>query len=130
MLGRLLTRRIFPVVLAAACVIGYLPALNNGYIADDYVILEWAGKFFAHPGFLFTVPPQNFRMTSYVVFELAKRWLGYNSAALYGLNIAFHFTACILLWRLLLRFEDEMTAGLATLLFAVFQAPQEAVMWL
>jgi hypothetical protein len=130
MLERLLTRRIFPILLAAACLAGYFPALNNGYIADDYVILEWAGKFFAHPGFLFTVPPQNFRMTSYVVFELAKRFLGYNSAALYAINIAFHFAACFLLWRLLLRFEDEMTAGLATLLFAVFQAPQEAVMWL
>jgi hypothetical protein len=130
MLERLLTRRIFPALLAAACLAGYSPAINNGYIADDYVILEWAGKFFAHPGFLFTVPPQNFRMTSYIVFEVAKRLLGYNSVALYGVNIAFHFTACFLLWRLLLRFEDEVTAGLATLLFAVFQAPQEAVMWL
>jgi hypothetical protein len=130
MLERLLTRRLFPALLAAACLVGYFPALNNGYIADDYVILEWAGKFFAHPGFLFSVPPQNFRMTSYVVFELSKRLLGYNSAALYAINIAFHFAACFLLWRLLLRFEDELTAGLATLLFAVFQAPQEAVMWL
>jgi hypothetical protein len=130
MLERLLTRRIFPAVLAAVCFIGYLPAINNGYIADDYVNMEWAGRFFAHPGFLFTVPPQNFRMTSFVVFELAKRLIGYNPAALYGINIAFHFTACLLLWRLLLRFEDEWIAGLATLLFAVFQAPQEAVMWL
>jgi hypothetical protein len=130
MLERLLTRRTFLPLLAVACLAAYLPAFNNGFISDDYVTLEWAGKFFTHPGFLFTVPPQNFRMTSYVVFELLKRAFGYNSTVWYAVNTTFHFTSCVLLWRLLIRLEDRLTAGLATLLFAVFQQPQEAVMWL
>jgi hypothetical protein len=130
MLERLLTRRTFLPLLAVACLAAYLPAFNNGFISDDYVTLDWAGKFFAHPGFLFTVPPQNFRMTSYVVFELLKRAFGYNSIVWYAVNTAFHFINCVLLWRLLIRLEDRLTAGLATLLFAVFQQPQEAVMWL
>jgi len=130
MLERLLTRRTFLPLLAVACIAAYLPAFNNGFIADDYVILEWAGKFFAHPGFLFTVSPQNFRMTSYIVFEVLKRVFGYNPVVWYAVNTTFHFIACVLLWRLLLRFENEFVAGLATLLFAVFQQPQEAVMWL
>jgi hypothetical protein len=130
MLERLLTRRTFLPLLAAACLAAYLPAFNNGFISDDYVTLEWAGKFFAHPGFLFTVPPQNFRMTSYVTFELLKRAFGYNPVVWYVVNTAFHFAACVLLWRLLIRLEGPVTAGLATLLFAVFQQPQEAVMWL
>src|SRR5262252_5119454 len=129
MLERLLTRRFFPAFLAAACLVGYFPALNNGYIADDYVILEWAGKFFAHPGFLFTVPPQNFRMTSFVVFEVLKRIFGYQPVAWYVVNAGFHFIACLLFWRVLLRLEDERTAGVATLFFGVFHPPQEAVMW-
>lgn len=126
----LLTRRTFVPLLAVACLTAYLPAFKNGFISDDYVTLDWAGKFFAHPGFLFTVPPQNFRMTSYAVFELLKRAFGYNSTVWYAVNITFHFLNCVLLWRLLLRLEDRLTAGLATLLFAVFQQPQEAVMWL
>jgi hypothetical protein len=130
MLERLRIERAFLPLLATACFAAYLPAFNNGFIADDYVILEWAGKFFAHPGFLFTVPPQNFRMTSYVVFEVLKRAFGYQAWIWYLVNTAFHFIACVLLWRLLIRVEDRFTASLATLLFAVFQAPQEAVMWL
>jgi hypothetical protein len=129
MLERRLTRRTFLPLLAVACIAAYLPAFNNGFIADDYVILEWAGKFFAHPGFLFTVSPQNFRMTSYIVFEVLKRVFGYNPVVWYAVNTTFHFIACVLLWRLLLRLENEFVAGLATLLFAVFQQPQEAVMW-
>src|SRR5215831_1957251 len=129
MLDRLLARRTFVLLLALACVAAYVPAFNNGFIADDYVNLEWAGKFFAHPGFLFTVPPQNFRMTSFVVFEVLKRIFGYQPAAWYVVNTGFHFIACLLLWRVLLRTESQRTAALATLLFGVFQAPQEAVMW-
>src|SRR5947207_742014 len=125
LLDRLLARKTFPLFLAVACLAAYAPAFNNGFIADDYVNLEWAGKVFDHPGFLFTVPPQNFRMTSFVVFEVLKRIFGYQPAVWYAVNTGFHFIACLLLWRILLRLEDQRTAALATLLFAVFQAPQE-----
>ena len=86
MLDRLLARRTFLPFLALACLAAYLPAFNNGFIADDYVNLDWAGRFFAHPGFLFTVPPQNFRMTSFVVFEGLKRVFGYRPEVWYAVN--------------------------------------------
>jgi hypothetical protein len=129
MLDRLLARKTFVLFLAFGCLAAYVPAFNNGFIADDYVNLEWAGKFFAHPGFLFTVPPQNFRMTSFVVFEVLKRIFGYQPAVWYAVNTGLHFIACLLLCRVLRRIEGEWTAALATFFFAVFQAPQEAVMW-
>src|SRR5436853_5959033 len=102
MLDRLLRRGTFVPFLALACLAAYAPAFNNGFIADDYVNLEWAGKFFAHPGFLFTVPPQNFRMTSFVVFEALKQIFGYRPAVWYVVNTIFHFIACLLLWRILI----------------------------
>src|SRR6478752_10399110 len=119
MLDRLLAGKRFVFFLALACLAAYLPAFNNGFIADDYVNLDWAGRFFAHPGFLFTVPPQNFRMTSFVVFEVLKRIFGYQPAVWYAVNTGLHFIACLLLWRMLRRIEEEHTAALATLLFAV-----------
>jgi hypothetical protein len=129
MLDRLLARKTFVLFLALGCLSAYVPAFNNGFIADDYVNLEWAGKFFDHPRFLFTVPPQNFRMTSFFVFEVLKRTFGYQPAAWYAVNTGLHFIACLLLWRILRPIEGARTAALATLYFAVFQAPQEAVMW-
>jgi hypothetical protein len=56
---------------------------------------------------------------------------GYHAWPFYAFNIALHLVNIVLLWQLLrLLLEDEMVASLSVLLFAVFQAPQEAVMWL
>ena len=129
MLDRLLARRTFLPFLALACLAAYLPALQQRLHRGRLREPRLGGQVFCPPGFLFTVPPQNFRMTSFVVFEGLKRFFGYRPEVWYAVNTLFHFIACLLLWQLLRRLEGERTAALATLLFAVFQAPQEAVMW-
>src|SRR5215468_9785646 len=56
---------------------------------------------------------------------------GYHAWPFYLFYLLLHVVKVLLLWRLLrLLSIDEITSTLAVLLFAVFQAPQEAVMWL
>jgi hypothetical protein len=112
-------------------VLAYLPILNNGFIADDYVILARIETLKTQPLYLYQVPPENFRLVSYLIFGVLKVLAGYQAWPFYAVNIGLHVVNIVLLWRLLRTLiEDEMTAGLATLLFAVSQAPQEAIMWL
>jgi hypothetical protein len=112
-------------------VLAVLPALNNGFIADDYVILKRVEVLKADPLYLYQVPPENFRFVSYVVFGAIKALAGYRSWLFYAFNIGLHVVNILLLWRFLrIVIPDELTVRLAVLLFAVFQAPQEAVMWL
>jgi len=115
----------------ALAAFAYLPILNNGFIADDYVILKRIEILKIHPLYLYQVPPENFRFVSYLIFGFFKLLVGYQAWPFYAFNIALHVTNVVLLWRLLrIILDDEFTAQLAVLFFAVFQAPQEAVMWL
>jgi len=112
-------------------VVAYLPSMNNGFIADDYVILKRTGILKTQPLYLYQVPPENFRFVSYVLFGAMKALVGYRAWAFYALNIGLHVANIILLWAFLRELiADELVAGLAVLFFAVFQSPQEAVMWL
>src|SRR5207249_156483 len=81
--------------------------------------------------YLFHVPPENFRFISYVVFGSLKALVGYDARFFYAFNIGLHI-ANIALFRRLLAFviNDDFVERTAPILFAVFQAPQEAVMWL
>jgi hypothetical protein len=121
-----------PLLLASLlAVIAYLPALNNGFIADDYVILQRIGYMKLQPLYLLQVPPENFRFISYAVFGFLKTLAGYDARFFYAFNIGLHI-ANIALFRRLLAFviHDDFVERTAPILFAVFQAPQEAVMWL
>src|SRR5438094_669728 len=121
-----------PLLLASLLAgIAYLPALNNWFIADDYVILQRIGYMKLQPLYLLQVPPENFRFISYVVFGLLKTLAGYDARFFYAFNIGLHI-ANIALFRRLLAFviNDDFVERAAPILFAVFQAPQEAVMWL
>jgi hypothetical protein len=109
----------------------YLPCLNNGFIADDYVALQTIDILKHDPFYLFHIPPHNFRSTCFVVYGILKQLVGYRAEFFYAASILIHFTNVVLLWYFLrLLTEDESVATLSAVLFAVFQAPQEAVMWL
>jgi len=111
--------------------VAYLPVLNNGFIADDYVILQRTQFLQTEPLYLYQVPPENFRFVSYLVFGVLKGLAGYQAWLFYAVNLGLHIANVILFGRFLRTLiEDEWTVRLAMLLFAVFQAPQEAVMWL
>lgn len=115
-------------LLAAAA---YLPALNNGFIADDYVILNRVEILKTQPLYLYSAPPETFRAVSYVIFAALKAVAGYQAWLFYAVNIALHAANILLLWQLVrIVIGHDGVARLAVLLFAVFQAPQEAVMWL
>jgi hypothetical protein len=83
------------------------------------------------PFYLFHVPPENFRFISYIVFAFLKSVAGYDARVFYAFNIALHIANIALLRHLLvLVTKDSFVADTASVLFAVFQAPQEAIMWL
>lgn len=119
------------VAIVAAAAIAYLPAINNGFIADDYMILHRVELMKTDPLYLLDVVPENFRLTSYAVFGVLKAAFGYDYRFFYGFNILLHMVNCLLLLSLVLEVtSDERLSSFGALLFAVFQAPQEAVMWL
>jgi hypothetical protein len=118
-------------LILAAAVIAYLPSLNNGFIADDWVILHRVDVLEADPLYLNEVVPENFRLTSYAVFGLLKPLFGYNAAPFYLFNILLHALNCILLSVVVREITgDSTSAWLSGLFLAMFQAPQEAVVWL
>ena len=95
--------------------------MNLGYAE------EFTNDFF----YLFQIPPHNFRMTTFMVFALLENIFGYQAEVFYGFSILVHFVNCLLLWKLIqLLGRGQTEAYLAASLFAVFQAPQEAMMWL
>jgi hypothetical protein len=117
--------------IVVAGVVAYLPAVNNGFIADDYMILHRIDLIKADPLYLLDVVPENFRLTSYAVFGFLKAVFGYDYRPFYAFNILLHIANCLLLRALVLEVTgDDVLSALSALLFAVFQAPQEAVMWL
>jgi hypothetical protein len=113
------------------CAVAYLPSFNNGFISDDYVIL---GRLDNLPGdflYLFSVPPECFRLTSYLVFGTLRDLFGYRAEMFYVFNVLLHLANSILLWKWLTRATRSSATGfIAALLFACTQGHQEAVMWL
>ena len=120
-----------PLALLGLCFTAYWPALDNGFISDDYVFLERAETWAQDFGYLFTIPPENFRMTTYAAFRLLKGIFGYCPQFFYMFTILTHFVNCLLLWKVISLITGSLrTATLAAVLFATVQNPQEAVMWL
>jgi hypothetical protein len=117
--------------IAAVAVIAYLPCINNGFIADDFVQLQRIEDLKTDPFILFRVAPEIFRLTSYGVFAVLKVLAGYHSAFFYSFNILLHALNTVMLVRLVFEItNDEKLSLLASLLFAVYHRPQEAVMWI
>jgi len=124
-----------PAMIAAAlallCAIAYLPALNNGFISDDYVILSRASGSGAELSDLFRMVPERFRITTYLAFGVLKSLFGYHAAAFYCFTILLHFANSVLMWKLLGCVTGSLrVAVLGAMIFAVGQSPQEGVMWL
>src|SRR5688572_3990064 len=121
----------FASMLGMLCFIAYMPAFNNGFISDDYVILERLSALKENFWYLFSIPPDNFRSTTYLFFGLLATAFGYHSGFFYAFTILVHFGNSVLLGKLIhLVTGRSRTAILAATLFAVFQNPQEAMMWL
>lgn len=109
----------------------YWPGLDNGFISDDYVFLERVETLATNPLYLFEIPPENFRTTTYLAFLALKKLFGYQSWAFYLFTITLHALNAFLLNRLVHRItQDPGLALMTAVLFVGFQNPQEAVLWL
>jgi hypothetical protein len=118
-------------LIIAAAIIAYLPAIDNGFIADDYVILHRLDLLKVDPFYLHSVVPENFRLTTYIVFAALRGLFGYQAWAFYVFNMILHAVNCLLLCRIVRDVsQNSIVAVWSGVFFAVFQAPQEAVMWL
>src|SRR5256712_2562760 len=117
--------------VAALCIAAYACCLNNGFISDDYENLRLAEGLKSDFWYLLKAPAWNFRMTSFLAYAMLDRLFAQHSEFFYAANIFLHFINCLLLWKLLLVLgRPAGEAYLAAILFAVFQAPQEGVMWI
>jgi hypothetical protein len=121
----------FALFVASLCVLAYLPAFNNGFISDDYVILGRLDSLRHDPFFLFNEPPECFRLTSYLCFGILRFIFGYHAAWYYGFNLLLHIANSLLVWKLASRLSGSAQSGmLAAVLFATVQGHLEAIMWL
>ena len=121
----------FAALLAALCLFAYAPALNNGFISDDYLMLEWVRVWTQDFSYLFKIAPDVFRITSYAVLWMLERVFGHSPEYFYAFVILVHFVNSLLLWKVLrLVTRSPQVSSLAAIVFVVFQNAQEAVMWL
>jgi hypothetical protein len=120
------------VVLMACIVLAvYAPAFNNGFISDDYVILDRLSILKHNPLYLFSIPPDSFRYTSYLAFAALKSLFGYRPECFYAFTVLVHAANTLMLAALLQRMGASASVSfLGALLFACIQNPQEGVMWL
>ena len=105
------TRALSLVLLGLIAAAAYLPILDNGFIADDYVILKRIEILKAQPLYINQLTPDNFRVVSYFVFGILKAVAGYQAWVFYVFNVGLHVVNVVLLWRFLrLLFGDDLTA--------------------
>jgi protein O-mannosyl-transferase len=127
-----------PIAAAVAVVIAvliYLPALDNGFIWDDPLVLQQLRAIRAW-GDLVVMPPQipryYYRPVIFVSY-LTDRALGGETPFWFHLSvIAFHALNCLLVFRLAAQLfaGDLAVAAASAVLFAVFPTHVESVAWM
>jgi hypothetical protein len=118
-------------ILLALCTVVYAPAFNNGFISDDYVLLERVREAQNDSYSVLGRAPDLFRSTTYLSFAVLRALFGYTAPCFYAFALCVHFFNCLMLWYLVTAFcARENTGFLAAVFFASIQNPQEAVMWL
>jgi hypothetical protein len=118
-------------LIIAAAVITFLPSVNNGFMQDDFILLNRIEILKTNPYNLIEVAPELFRVTSYIVLAVLKALFTYDYRAYYVVNILLHAINSVLLAEIANEvFHNDRVAIVTGVLFAVFQAPQEAVMWI
>ncbi len=119
------------ILLAVLIFAAYMPAVNNGFISDDFIMLNWVEQWKGDITFLFRIFPDVFRITVYVVFRSLLALFGFHSEYFYTFAILIHLLNSILLYYLAKEATGSRElAFMSGALFAVYQNPQEAIMWL
>src|SRR5574342_494582 len=71
-------------LLACLCAVAYMPALNNGFISDDYVMLDWVKIWRNDFSFLLKMAPDVFRLTNYLFLGALQAIFGYRPGFFYA----------------------------------------------
>jgi tetratricopeptide (TPR) repeat protein len=121
------------VVLIAATMIAYLPALKSGYIWDDDEYLTNNPVLLTPAGlraiwFTLGATPQYYPMVFTTFWVEHKLW-GLNPAGFHTVNVLLHAFSAFLLWRILVRLKVP-GALLGALIFALHPVQVESVAWI
>ncbi|HSR67893.1 MAG TPA: hypothetical protein VLU25_08115 [Acidobacteriota bacterium] len=117
--------------MAGFSLLAYLPFFDNGFISDDWVILDRAQALTSQPFHLFDKPPDQFRLTSYLSFLLLHTIFGQHPWGFYIWSWGLHLLNVLLTVKLGRQlFASRNAAWTAALCLAVLQNPHEAVAWL
>jgi hypothetical protein len=119
-------------LIAVVGVISYLPAVDNSFISDDFVLLATLKNLDARPLSLIEMPSEIFRLMSYVYFWACFRIFGSMDAEPYywagiGLHVLVSWLVCAVVLTISGRWIAAWTAGI---FFAGYERHQEAVMWI
>jgi hypothetical protein len=114
----------------ALCFASYFWVFNNGFISDDYIILDQVSslrRLFAQLG----TAPNSFRFSSFVWFGVLQSIFGPQAAVFYLFSILLHFANSVLLGLLAFKLSGNKSVSFfASLVFVAIQNPAEAVAWL
>jgi hypothetical protein len=121
-------------LVGAAALLVYLPALTTWFLSDDFGILtlvRQAGGL-SHPLEYFQVRfyDQYYRPLGLLSHALDWTLWGQNAAAFHATNIILHALSTMLVFVLGRRFMDLTGAATAALLFGLHPANHEAVFWI
>jgi hypothetical protein len=118
-------------LIVAVAVITYLPAVDNFFISDDFVLLTFLETLSERPLFLLEWPSEVFRLMSYVYFSVCYQFFATNPVPYYLAGIALHAVVSLLVCTVVLKFTGRwLAAWAAGVFFAAYERHQEAVMWI
>src|SRR5262249_15593403 len=89
-MNRLRSSRLANVALILLALSAYAPAINNGFIADDFALLHDVETVKANPHHVLEFAPAVFRFTSYIAFGVLKGVFGTNYWPFYIFKILLH----------------------------------------
>jgi hypothetical protein len=117
--------------IIAVAVITYLPAVDNFFISDDFVLLTFLETLNERPHYLLEWPSEMFRLMSYIYFWVCFQFFAINPVPYYLSGIALHAIVSLLVCAVVLKFTGRwLAAWAAGLFFAGYERHQEAVMWI
>jgi hypothetical protein len=124
-------KKVMLLSVALVAVVTYLTVLDNFFISDDFVMLSVLRILETDPLHLWRIPPEIFRVTSYIYFMACYQLFGLNSVLFYAAGIGLHLTASVLVFLVVAALTRNQYAGWAAgLFFAAYERHQEAVMWI
>jgi Flp pilus assembly protein TadD len=127
-------RWLFVLVLVAATVLAYVPALNGGFVWDDASWTLNLTRLFQNASGLWAIWVHPTALQQYYPLSATSFWLDYRFWKFWTLpyhveNVLLHALAAVLFWRLLLRLRMP-GAGLAATLFALHPVMVESAAWI